>query len=78
VRRLRLPWRVEEPPPETIKRSGVPVLRAAEDRANLVLGDLDVGVQRLSGEPAPVEADELHGSESANADSVMGDRKPRR
>jgi len=43
---------------EIITRSGSAKLRAGEDRAALLIGDLDAGVQRPSGEPAPVEADE--------------------
>lgn len=43
---------------ETITRAGDADLRAGEDRANILLGNLDAGVQRPSGEPAPVEADE--------------------
>lgn len=43
---------------ETITRSGVAKLRMGEERANLALGDLNAGVQRPSGEPAAVEADE--------------------
>jgi hypothetical protein len=34
-------------------------VRIGEDRANILLGDLDAGLQSsTSGEPAPVEADE--------------------
>jgi hypothetical protein len=43
---------------ETITRSGSDKLRIGEERANILLGDLDAGVQRPGGEPAPVEADE--------------------
>jgi hypothetical protein len=58
MRRLRLPWRQEEPPPERIERSAAPRLRLAEESADRMIGNSDAGVQRLSGEPAPVEADE--------------------
>jgi hypothetical protein len=34
-------------------------MRLGEERANAILGDLNAGVQRTSGEPAPVEADEV-------------------
>jgi hypothetical protein len=34
-------------------------MRAGEERANMLLGELDAGAQRPTrGEPAPVEADE--------------------
>lgn len=43
---------------ETITQSGLVELRMGEQRANVLLGDVDAGTQRVSGEPAPVEADE--------------------
>lgn len=43
---------------KTIRRSGLSELRLEEERANLLLGDLEVGVERSTGEPAPVEAGE--------------------
>jgi len=58
VRRLRLSRLFGERSGETIARSGSAELRVGEDRADILLGDLDAGVQRPSGEPAPVEADE--------------------
>jgi hypothetical protein len=43
---------------ETITRSGSDEVRVGEEQADRFLGDLDAGLQRPSGEPAPVEADE--------------------
>jgi len=43
---------------ETITRSGSDELRYGEERANLLLGELNARVQSFSGEPAPVEAGE--------------------
>jgi len=43
---------------ETITRSGSIKLRAGEEEAEYLLGDQDAGIQRPSGEPAPVEAGE--------------------
>jgi hypothetical protein len=58
VRKFRLSRLLREPSGETVTRSESAKLRLGEDRANMLLGDLDAGVQRPSGEPAPVEADE--------------------
>lgn len=41
---------------EVITRSGSAELRVGEERANLLLGDLNAGIQHGGAEPAPVEA----------------------
>jgi hypothetical protein len=61
---------------ETLVQSGDGEMRAGEVRADLLLGDLDAGVQPPPpGEPAPVEADEAawtHEREQRERDGRQG------